>query len=231
MKQARRKELKTNDLIVYLHQLSEAAQKNATYLIGGLVAVVVILVVMLLIRQRSHQAEQTAWDTYYTLSTLDVTQHPEALDQAKVLADAHADDNRLGPPAIQLKADLAYHLAMSQQDKARRVELFKEARAGYQELLDRFGSRDDVADRARFALANIEVSLALHGEGSKDKAREYYQAVASGNSTFKQLAEFELAELDRSLQPLQIVASRPAATQPVLRPIPGPPATSTAPAQ
>jgi hypothetical protein len=229
MKQARRKELRTNDLIVYLQQLSDAAQKNATYLIGGLVAVVAILVILLLVKQRTHRAEQAAWDAYYTLSAQSVVQNPEVLDQARALADAHIDDGQLGPLAIQLEADFAYNLATSSDDKERRIKLFKESRDSYQKLLDRYGSREDVAARAKYALAGIEVSLAIHGAGDKEKARQYYKELADGNSPFKQLATFELSQLDQALRPIQIVASRPAATQPVLRPIPGP-ATSTAPA-
>ena len=62
MKQTRRKELKTNELSVYLQQIYEAAVRNATYLVGGVVVVVIVLVVALLTqRNRSLEAHVCIW--------------------------------------------------------------------------------------------------------------------------------------------------------------------------
>ncbi len=39
MKQARRKELKTNELSIYLQQIQEAVVRHSNYIIGGIVVV------------------------------------------------------------------------------------------------------------------------------------------------------------------------------------------------
>lgn len=219
MKQTRRKELKTNVLSVYLQQIYEAVVQNATYLVGGLVVILAVLVIGLLVQRNRHRAEQAAWTQYVELRAGDVITDPGLLDRARALAAERRDDANLGLQVQELYASLAYksglHLT-APADRQRRIELLKEASDAYRRLIDQAGERRDVADSARMSLAAVEESLALAGEGQVDEARRLYQQLAeSKTSPYRDTARKMLDEMDQRMARLQIVATRPAeATQP-----------------
>lgn len=214
MKQARRKELKTNELSLYLQQVYEAASRNATYIIGGVVVVVLVLVVGLIVRRNRLVAQQDAWRTYYNIRDESAKLTPELVDQARSLAASHSGDRDLGPRVLQLQGDLAYAMAISlspNQEKERRAELFNEAKTAYEQEIRSFSVKPEVVARARLSLASVEESLAVENHGDGAVARSLYQEVIDGGvSEFQADAKARLASLDERLIPLPIVASRPA---------------------
>lgn len=230
MKQTRRKELKTNELRHLLDQLQEGVQRNATYLLIGLAAVVLILVIALYVRHNRHVARQQAWATYNEIRDGNVFAQPQLLDRAAELAAAQAGNPDLGPLALQLHGDMAYRLAMSlteEKDRARRMDLLKQAQQTYSEQISRYEQRQDVRARGRMSLAAVEENLVVAGQGTADSVRKLYQQVIDDvvegrPSVYRDLAREKLASLDKRLAPLQIIATRPAETAP---------ATATAPAE
>ncbi len=242
MKQTRRKELKTNELSLYLQQIYEAMQRHSSYLIGGLVVVVLVLVVGLYVQHNRHKTLQDAWNNYYDLSGKDVVTQPDALDKARALAAEYADHRDLGPVVLQLRGDLAYPLAMSlngEKDRDRRLELLREAKSSYEQMLQNFSDRPEVGARARMSLAGVEETLVALGQSKPEQVREYYQKLVDTKpNAFAELAAKKLIDLDKHLEPLKIVATRPApppttapSTTPAADTLPAeaPPATMPAP--
>ncbi len=218
MKQTRRKELKTNELQLWLQQTYQSLERNSTYILAGVLAVVAILVIALLIQQRRHNKQQTAWNMYYELREKDVTAEPDALDRVRQLAAGWGDDANLGPFVLPLKGSMENRLALSltrPEDKDRKIQLLKDASATYIGLLARFKDLSTVAAEARMSLAGIEESLVVLGAGSVDKVRQYYQElVETKPNAYADLAAERLGALDQRLRPIEIIATRPAATLP-----------------
>lgn len=226
MKQTRRKELKTNDLSVYLHQMQEWTQQNATYLLVGVAAVVLILVIALVIKRNRYQEMQLAWTEYNDLRQTDPAEKPETLEKIRNLAAQQLDNADLGALAVQLHGDAAYRIALTltdPKDQARRAELMAEAKKAYQTALDRYGSRQDVRARARLSLGSVEENLVVAGTGSVEAARKYYEQVISDvvdgrPSVYEPLAREKLMDLEERLAKLEIIATRPAETAPATAP-------------
>ena len=211
MKQSRRKDLKTNELGIWLNDLYDSAQRNANYLLGGLLVVVLIVVATMVIRHNRMAKVQSAWSTYYDLRAIDPTKDPDALNRARDLAQAWTGDPELGPFALQLSGDMAYIMSTSEKDKTVRLERLNQARSSYEQMLADAGSESDVANAARMSLATVEESLIVEGQGSAQKVRELYEKViASKPNAFVAVAQQKLNTLDERLKPLQIVATRPA---------------------
>lgn len=222
MKQSRRQELKTNELSVFLQQLYASATKNANYIIGGLVAVVAILAIVMFVQHRRTQARDQAWLRYEEVQRESVAEKPEVLEQVRALAEQQRGKGELGYRTAELAAGTAYELAMSPntaKDGAKRLELFKDARNRYQALLDEKSDNPAMAERARYMLAKIEENLLLMGESTPDKVRSHYQELAKNpRGLFAPLANEALQTLGERTTPLKIVATRPADTQPTTAP-------------
>jgi hypothetical protein len=217
MKQARRKELKTNELSVQLQNLYASVERNSTLIIAVVLAFVAIFVICLLIYQRRENNRQAGWAAYHDLQTKDPSTSRDALDNARQLASTWGSDRSLGPAVLALKGTMEHRLAMSlpdPQSKDQKIQLLKEASGTYKELLDRFGDSSQVKAQALMSLAGLEESLAILGQGSPEKVRQYYQDLVSEPNTYTQFAKQNLAQLDERLKPIQIIATRPAATLP-----------------
>jgi hypothetical protein len=216
MKKTRRHELKTNELSVLLKEVYAKLSEYANYIIVGLVAAVLVLIIGFVVRHNRMAAEQIAWQTYYDVREGNVIEQPELLDRAATLAAQQAGDRVLEPLALELQADLAYHLAvgpgttLSREEKIRNLT---RAQSLYEELLSRFAHRPATADRLRMSLAATGESLGALDPSlvDLDAIRELYQAVIEGEPTaFQPLAQERLDTLTERMQPLQVVATRPA---------------------
>lgn len=214
MKQTRRKELKTNELSIYLHQMYETVQQNATYLLGGLVAIVAILVIFMYVQHRRHKTMADAWTSYYEIREKDVTKEAGALDRARELADKYGDNAHLGPAVMQLRGDMAYELSLSlvkPEEQTRRLDLLQESKETFEHILNQYGSDTQVAARAQISLAAIGESLVVLGKVKIEEVRGHYQALVEKKpNPFAEVSEKRLAELTKHLEPLNIVATRPA---------------------
>lgn len=226
MKQSRRQELKTNELSVFLQQIYTSARDNANYVIGGLVAVVALLVIVLYVQHRRTEAREQAWNRYYELQGASVTEKPELMEQARAFAAQQRGNDQLGYRAAELAGDIAYQLAMSPEmldDREKRLALLKDARDRYQQVIDQAPDNPAMVERARYSLAKIEENLLLAGESTKEKVRSLYEQIAKDeHGRYSGLAEEALGTLDERAEPLQLVATRPAETQPATAPATAP---------
>jgi hypothetical protein len=230
MKQARRKELKTNELSLYLQQIRDAAARNSSYIIGGVVLVVLILMIGLYVQSSRHEAEAARWAEYREIQKEAATEvKPETLDRAESLAQQTAGDPKLGPDARELHASLAYRRALETSPVSNLddyVRLLNEAKASYQTMIDQYASRADVVARGRMGLATTLESLAVVNKAEiSDVAKQYRQVAESGDATWAETAKSRLDTLPERTKPLQIVATRPA------EPVETAPAPATLPAE
>ncbi len=212
MKQTRRKELKTNELSIYLQQIQEAVGRHSNLIIGGVVVVVLILVAGLLVQRNRHATRQAAWENYHGIQSRMTTITPELIEEARQLAEDTRNQGDLGPLAMELHADLNYSLAITLQGEPERTkQLLQNAKSIYEQTLARFGSLPAVAARVRMSLAAVEESLLVAGEGDVERIRKLYQQVIDDPASgFSADASGQLATLDRRLIPLEILATRPA---------------------
>lgn len=226
MKKERRQELKTNELSVYLEQAYEAVQQYATYIIGGIVAVVLVLVIALVVQRNRHASEQLAWSTYYNLRSQMAQVDASLISQARALAQDHGGEAEFGPRAMELEADLHYRLAMTGEGlpTAERVEHLNKAKAIYERVIGRYGKSLAAAAGAQMSLAATLESLYVLGEGQLDVIRETYTKIIDGpENPFQVDAQQQLETLDERTRRLALVATRPAeetATQTPTTPIP-----------
>ena len=223
MKQSRRKELKTNELSLYLQQLYESAQRNSTYILGGLVAIVLILVIGLYIQHSRHQARADASRRFGELSSADPTTQPALIDEALALADEREGDP-IGGLARALAADMAYRRAMALNTNQRdeRAKLLDRAAENYQLLVQAGPKQQNLFVRAHLGLAAVEETRIVEGNGKIETAAEHYREVLNvGPTAFTELAREKLETLPQRTKKIHLVASRPAESAP---------ATSTAPA-
>jgi hypothetical protein len=228
MKHRRRQELKTNELSIYLQQAYEFITRNATYILGGVVVVVLIVVVGMLNARSQHRAELDAVTKCNDLIRGDVVKDPKLLDDAKTLVAEYGSHASLGPVVLELEASLSNRLAVSlvgPSERGRRIELFKQGKAACARAMSEFSKKPEVVARARMTEASLDESLLLEGEGDKETIRKLYQQVIDGpSSPYQSVAKELLASLDERIAKLEIVATRPAETAPAAstRPVSGP---------
>ncbi|MBI4578715.1 MAG: hypothetical protein HY718_03380 [Planctomycetes bacterium] len=237
MKQARRKELKTNELSIYLQQIRDAATRHANYIFGGVVVVVVVLVIGLYVRHNRHAVEAARWSEYEQIQQAAAQGKADALDRAASLVNDAGADSRLGPRAAELYAGLAFDKAMRISPlggSSERAALLEKARDGYQKLIDTYGDRPAVVARARLGLAAVAETLCVDGRGDAEAAGEQYRKIVdAGVAPYADLAKQQLDTLAERTRKLQIVATRPAeppSTAPATLPASGSPQAETAPA-
>jgi len=214
MKQSRRHELKTNELSVLLKQMYENLQQYANYLIVGLVAAVVVLIMIFIMQHNRIAAQQLAWQTYSDLRRGDVIRDPGLIDQAAALAAERAGDAVLEPLAMELEADLAYQLAvgpeskLNDEEKTQRLETAKQR---YEQVLSQFPSSTEATARIQMGLAATEESLFTFGRSKLETIRSLYQKVLDAEpNAFQAAAAKQLETLEQRTQELQIIATRPA---------------------
>ena len=214
MKQSRRHELKTNELSVLLKQMYEKLQQYANYLIVGLVAAVVVLIMIFIMQHNRIAAQQLAWQTYSDLRRGDVIRDPGLIDQAAALAAERAGDAVLEPLAMELEADLAYQLAvgpeskLNDEEKTQRLETAKQR---YEQVLSQFPSSTEATARIQMGLAATEESLFTFGRSKLETIRSLYQKVLDAEpNAFQAAAAKQLETLEQRTQELQIIATRPA---------------------
>lgn len=223
MKKSRRQELKTNELSVYLQQGYEFIRKNATYLIGGTVIVVLILVVSMVNLRGTRRARAEAYQVDTELRFEDPTD--EVLDRAREHATAFSKDATLAVRVRETYASKATQKALmlsEATERERKIELLKEALSVHEGIVRDFGNRADAVARAKWSIATISDSLAALGEMAPQQVRALYEAVAdSATSPYRGAARDILDGFDVRFEELKVVTTRPAAdTQPAVATIP-----------
>lgn len=218
MKQTRRKELKTNELSIYLQQIRDTAIQNSNYIIGGLVVVVIILIVGLSVQRSRVKAEADRWLEFTNIQNAMSQGSGDPMDRAKALADLTTSDKKLGPRALDLYGDMLREKAMSisPTDQApERAQLLEQAKSAYEKLIQTYSSQSEVVLEARMKLAALAETQYVDGKGDIEPARQQYQEVLKNpNNAFATAAQQQLDSLAKRTKRLQIVASRPAESAP-----------------
>lgn len=220
MKQARRKELKTNELSIYLQQIQEAVVRNSNYIIGGIVVVVLILMIGLYVRSSRHQAEAARWNELEELQRQAATElKPETIERAQRLANDTTGDKLVGPKARELHADLVYQQAMDLSPVSKPDEyagLLNEAKQSYQAMINTYADLPTVVARGRLGLASTLESLHAVDKAQVDEVRKQYEQIIESGKANKALAPYvetalmRMETLTERTRPLQIVATLPA---------------------
>lgn len=218
MKQTRRKELKTNELSIYLQQIRETAVKNATYIVGGLVIVALILVIGLTVQRNRLKAEGERWREYREIQTAVARGETDALSRAANLAEQTAGNPRLGPRTLILYGDVLSEKAMTLSpltQSEERVQLLESAKDQFQKVITNYSAQNETVLGARMKLASVAETLYIDGKGDLDLARKQYQEVLKApHNPFRETAQTQLDTLTERTQKLQVVATRPAETAP-----------------
>ncbi len=214
MKQARRKELKTNELIQYLKQLRETAARNYNYIMGGVVVVVAILAIGLWVQHNRREAEASRWREYEDIQKAAMENKTDVIDRAASLAQAAAQDPILGARAKELYAQLSYEKAMSTSTLSpspEQIALLEQAKSAYQDIINMSSSRPEVVARARMGVASVAETLYVLGKDDLNVAREQYkQLIASKTEPYADMAQQQLDTLAERTSKMEIVATRPA---------------------
>jgi hypothetical protein len=215
MKQARRQELKTNELSVYLRQIYEWLNDHSTQVIWGVVIAAAILVIALYARQRAHAKREAGWQEYEAIRKLNPLEDEAAIARAQDLVAEYGDQRPLGIFGRETLARMLYVKGMQLDplsESEEQIELLKQSKAAYQDMLEAASDDDSAVQRAHVALAAIEESLAIHGQGRPEEARKHYEALTRAEpALFGDLAKQQLQTLEDRLADLPMVATRPAA--------------------
>lgn len=219
MKQARRKELKTNELSIYLEQIRDAAVRYSNYILGGIVLAVLILMIGFYVQSSRAQAESARWTEYREIQQqANQSINADLIARAERLAQETAADPRLGPVARELHAELAYQAGLDTSPVSNPEQFtafLNQARESYQKLINEHAKRPDVTARARLGLAATLENLLVVGKAQpQDAAEQYRQVAESKNEAYADLARSRLDTLPERTRPLTIVATRPAETAP-----------------
>jgi len=218
MKQTRRKELKTNELSLYLQQIRESAVQYSNYIIGALVVVVIILIIGLSVQRSRVKAETDRWREFRDIQTAVAQNEGDPASRASALADQTAGDAKLGPLAMGLYGDILREKAMTLSPVVKnpeRDQLLEKARGVYEKMIQTYSNRPEVVSEARMKLASVAESLYVDGKGDLELARKQYEEVIKNpQSAFRDVAQRQLDTLAERTQRLEIVASRPAESAP-----------------
>ncbi len=214
MKQSRRKELKTNELSLYLQEVRDGMMRHSSYIIGGIVVVVLILMIGLYVQHNRHETEAAHSRAYREIQQALMEGKTDVIDRASVLAGATADDARLGPQAAELYARLLYAKAMTispLSESPERAELLDKSQKAYEALLSKYSDRADLVARTRLSLADVQETLYVAGKGGLEPIRELYREVVKAKvAPYAEMAASRLETLDARTMKLQVVATRPA---------------------
>jgi len=191
MKTERRHELERNQLSDSLGHGIEVVRPYTRLIVGGVVAVVMLLFAWMYHNSQNRRAEAQGWEQYFqaTADSMNI--------DAKSLADA--SERYPGTPVAQwsriVLADtqLAQGASLLFQNKSEGQEKLKEAIDNYRSLIAESATRP-VMERAQFGLARAHESL-----GELDQAREEYGALVkqSPDSPFVQVAKDRAEDLAR----------------------------------
>lgn len=197
MKAKRRQELQTNWLADHVGIQLEAVKPYVTWIVGGLIAVVLLMVVVSMRRSRQEETAAVGWQQFNEASTSGFTavtrdEAPEVLASLKQLQSL-ADEHR--GTALALYAELAMadiHLRSGQQqfstNNVSAKQQLKEAAKHY-EAVATASDEVSLANRATFGLAKSYEWLYEF-----DKAKEHYAKV---EGPYGAQAQDRLRDLER----------------------------------
>jgi hypothetical protein len=198
MKTERRHELQQNALADVLTEWIEAVKPYSTAILGGIIAVLVLIGVAAYLSQQAAQQQEVAWDDVFVNPEPSGTATPE--DQQRLRRDrllGVADEYGDSPAGLYARLTAAESLLTGGidhlfEDKAKGTDELREAIKHFTQVLE-------VADEPLFVhKATLGLARAHESLNELPKAREYYQKLIDQKGVFSHLAEARLKDLDRT---------------------------------
>jgi hypothetical protein len=229
MKGKRRQDLKTNDLAEAIEGLTEWLRQWGAYVVGGVAAVIIVLVVVSYMRTAA-SAELSANFAELTAASIYAPDGSRKSDAeiSKVFSrlreiGEQAGGDSLGAEAMLRRGVMALDLAMSGTNGIA-TDYADQARKAFEELATRFPDRPAYSAFARLKLAQLEVDTFLV-DGSiqhKEAAQRYLQAVRDDarvtGTPLQSVAVERLNALDKTFQRIEFPKQPPPATRPTTAP-------------
>lgn len=185
MKTERRHELQTNVLADKLNDWIEAAEPYSRAILGGIVAVVVVIFAVVYVSAQQSERTTRAWDRVF-----------EGLGSGdtNLLSDMANKYPRtpVGEWAQLMTADVALRRGTDQifKNKTEAHEEIRKAADLYQQLL---AGSEEIVERATYGLARAHEAL-----GDLNTARGEYKAVAEAGGAFAAQAKQRREDLNRT---------------------------------
>ena len=219
MKQTRRKELKTNELSIFLQQTWDSIARNSNYVLGGIVVVALVLAIGLFMKHSAAQTEARQWQEYRDIQQAVAEGKDDALDRAEALANQTAGNAKIGPQALSLYADMLHDKAMAISPiphSPERDTLLEKAENRYQQLIRTYAGRPDVVSAARMRLAAVTETLYVAGKSDRlEIAKQQYKEIQKDEkNAFATLAKQKLDTLVARTAKIETVETRPAEPTP-----------------
>lgn len=233
MKTSRRSELRTNELILELIKLREFVERQWQYVVGAIVAVLVLVLLLVYWRHSAAAARAEAMNALAEARTKTEGMQ-ERVEKLLQLAGEYSDDQvvlaALETASAEALRGLMVTSATMKADL--RKNLLDAAEKANRRILAEYASNPDALARAYLRLAAV-----AENRFNKDEARKCYKAILddpriAANKLYQSMAAKREATLDARMEPVEILPSPPATapapttTQPeAASPIVVPPAT------
>jgi hypothetical protein len=221
MKTSRRSELKTNELILELVKLREFVEKHWQYVVGGIVAILVLALLLVYWRQSAAASRAEAMNALVE-ARAKTEGLQERVDKLIQLAGEYSDEQVVLAALDAASAEALRGLMVSSttQKADLRKNLLDAAEKANRRIVAEYASNPDAVARAYLGLAAV-----AENRFNKDEARKYYKAILddpriAANKLYRSMAAKREATLDARMEPVEILpsppatASAPTATQP-----------------
>ena len=187
MKSEHRHDLQTNDLGKLMVQAEPFVEKYGAKILGGIGALLVLLIVLIIWNSRKSSAQSEAWTRLAAAgSTEDFENVAEDFAGTPVAnwALIHAAESHLQSG-----------IRSSFTDRSAGDRELKDAKEQFQKLLDSSSTPPEIRERALFGMARVEETTS---DGDLKTATELYQKLINEfpESVFRQLAEQRVKPVD-----------------------------------
>jgi hypothetical protein len=249
MKPKRRQELQTNDLAQMIMDAREWLSRYGNYVIGAVVAVIIVGALFFYIRQADAAAREDALQRMRSVRFFTQEQTPASpedirtgIETLREVADETKDKGIVRRALLTLASQT---FALSTVDPRNvNTEYLDVAEQACRSALDRFADEPVVAGRALLTLAAIEGNRFVAEQGQaqpdgshKQKAREYLERITGdtekfGGTPFMSIALNAISNLNETFQVVSLAAPSPPpvpSTQPAPSPFTTQPVTQPAP--
>lgn len=226
MKATRRHDLQENELARSLGDAVQFARQNANWIIGGIVAVLVVLLLVWYVMSQRQEGRQKQWQRYEALSNAVLVQGrirgpesqslpPRTRQELTQLASETSQPNLAAWANVQIGYSAFEELTRRRADlEAADVDLLAgEARQAYERVIANYPAQAAAVGEAHMGLGKLAESL-----NDFDTARKQYSAVVAMEGKAQPLtismARSRLSELGKLAEPVVFPASAPSTELP-----------------
>jgi len=214
LKATRRHDLKENELARDLGRAGEFIRRYLQWLVGGLVAIVVIIAIIFYASHRRQADRQEHWQRFAALSAIAETPRSD-IAGLRLLAEQTPQKALAAWAYVKLGESIYSELRQRhcELDEQARQILKDEAREAFTTVLSQYGVYSEAVGQANLGLARL-----AENDGQFDAAREAYQQVLDSGSRAGllalQQAGAKLQQLKNTPRHVEFAASAPAESAP-----------------